>query len=395
MNPMTLKVTTGKLAVTPGNASSVRQHCGPSPIPFAPTTSADAGASTTIRKRVVARSYVNLLKDALGGQAGFETWMVDEMERAYGKQGLSSELRIFTPKLIDTILTSPVLRGHFKTKLDHLHRPRDSDFAISLRNISFQDVNKLRSLQPGFYPRNATIISERRRVKKTFIDAHLRGATQPAPTITLETEEVEGERHFSQAAEADMAEVEGREAALREADAFAAAEVAPPPPKAPRTDGSGGPAVNVQDEGGVDSDGEEPGDDDDKAPQMYCVQQMTSAHQCMVIARCPWDVPRLGYALGRRLFRSPARTRGMRQAIRTSAPLGATRFAVGSSSTSRMASLVPMLWIISSLMPRVALKHCRPCARWGEMALPFRRRSWCLSWRRRMRLCGMAVDWRR
>ncbi len=58
---------------------------------------------------------------ALGGQAGFEAWLVNEMIRSLGTQGLSRDLHIFSPHWLDQLLEAPRLHAELKKRLEKAH----------------------------------------------------------------------------------------------------------------------------------------------------------------------------------------------------------------------------------------------------------------------------------
>jgi len=136
-----------------GDAADVLLHeRGPAPQQFRPLRKNESGYSTSNRKRQIARGLYKLQSSALGGQKDFQLWMRDEMERAQGVSGLSSDFHIFDRDWLDELLESVRLKKELTRKLDKEQRPTRKTFAIKAKNIRQKDLNELRGLKPGFFP---------------------------------------------------------------------------------------------------------------------------------------------------------------------------------------------------------------------------------------------------
>ena len=189
----------------------------------------EAGASTGRRKRGVARSLVQLIIQSIGGgMVGWQSWLISEMVRSLGVSGLSGDLKIFNGTFLDELLDDPKLNAMLKAKLAKQHRPSLSTFSLVMSGLTAKNVDKLRKLQPGFYPASSRARASRRAMLKEFLGTWVEGAVEMAPYETRNTFEEEVTRRDADVAAAREAEevldAEVAELAREHVEADAAAE---------------------------------------------------------------------------------------------------------------------------------------------------------------------------
>ena len=199
------------LEQTPSSAAEADQMVrarGTRAKEFESTPSASGGASTARRKRNTAHGLYLLLCEVLGGQAGVHTWLLSEMERSLGVSGLATQMqqRIFDKGWITRLLDNPKLFEVIRRHIDAKARPTRLAFAIQTAGIAQRDINKLRSLKPGFFPGMNQLRRQRKEHLDTFFAEYCPGGRKLLSLntdLTEEDEEAERQQETDREAAAD------------------------------------------------------------------------------------------------------------------------------------------------------------------------------------------------
>jgi hypothetical protein len=255
---------------------------GPDPNEFDPALN----NSTTRAKRAQARGFYNLLREALGGQKAFQKWLVNEMERALGVSGLAEDLRIFDREWIEELLANEKLHGIIRRILNKEHRPSRLAFALRTSNIAQKDLNKLRPLNPGFFPGPNQLRKERKSHLAKFQLEWCPGGQDVVQMTTELSPEEEVARSQQEASEAQAADAALQQEAAEQAgrDFAVGADSA-----------SDGSLTDASRDSEWDSDGElaDTKSAEEEARPGYGVVDMRNAHQVMVITQAPGILTRI------------------------------------------------------------------------------------------------------
>ena len=267
-----------------GDVDVALRERGTKPEVFQGRTRNEAGFSTTKRKCQKARVVVNVLKAVLGGEAGFNTWLIFELERSvFGRSGLAQELRIFQNSILETILASKDLSGELKRLLDKRNRPTRATFALRLDTMRQGQISQLRALIPGFVPGTNQLAKEKKEILAATIAEFLPGGVEATPMVTELNEAGEREQRAAADAEA-MGDAEQQTALAQVREAMDGGE-----------DGTSGAGEFA----GLDGELDDAIDDQlvldkDGVRKGYGIKDMRDALQFGLLTLAPFDVNKPG-----------------------------------------------------------------------------------------------------
>ena len=189
--------------------------------------------STTERKRRIARGLYRLLCSVLGGQKGFQRWVISEMERSLGVSGLPSHLHLFDKEWFTELLANEKLFDLLRRRIEGNTRPTRLAFAIQTADIAQRDINKLRALKPGFFPGTNQLLKARTEHLQKFCEEYCPGGRAVRSLHTELSEEAEEQAQQQEQDSARTADQQEMAAAAEQATTEIGAAVAAPEAESP------------------------------------------------------------------------------------------------------------------------------------------------------------------